>query len=103
MASLIRTTVFGQAMRLVSNNKMFRYPDELDPLLWNNWIEQNEPANAQSAKEQINGTSPKYPHKSGVDHRNDNPAREENVLLVGWYGVNDLEASSATCSVLCYC
>lgn len=98
MESFIRTTVFGQAVRLASRNRLLRYPDELDPSLWKKWTEKTEPAPEQSAEKQEKHVS-STPVNKGED-LNCMSAGEGKVLLVGWYGINDPEASSSTRSSL---
>ena len=100
MESLIRNTVFGQAVRLASGNRLLRYPDELDPSLWKKCIEQTEPAPGQSAEDQMKSTGSRSTHATERDDLNGMSAGEEKVLLVGWYGLNDPEASSSIRSIL---
>jgi DHA1 family multidrug resistance protein-like MFS transporter len=102
MESFVRTTVFGQAVRLASRNRLLRYPDELDPSLWKKWNEKTEPVPEQSAEEQEKHVSSTLPVTKG-DALNCISAGEGKVLLVGWYGINDPEASNSTRSSLHYC
>lgn len=40
MQDLVRDTVFGQLVRLISRNKLLKYPDELDSSLWRQFIQE---------------------------------------------------------------
>ena len=100
MEALIRTTVFGQAVRLASGNRLLQYPDELDPSLWKKCIEQTEPASGKSAEDQMKSTGSRSTHATERDDRNRMSAGEEKMLLVRWYGLNDPEANSSIRSLL---
>lgn len=42
MIELIRDTAFGQLVRLVSGNKLFQYPEEIDPSIWTRFIDEEK-------------------------------------------------------------
>lgn len=42
MIELIRDTAFGQLVRLVSGNKVFQYPEEIDPSIWTRFIDEEK-------------------------------------------------------------
>lgn len=95
MTFQFHTTTFGQIIRLLSRNKVFQYPDEIDPLLWKRFLRQD-------ASEHINGSSESSSKKEATENgapengvlHNDEP----DILLVEWYGPDDPEVSHFTSS-----
>ena len=112
-----RDTVFGQVVRLLSKNRLLRFPDELNPTLWKQCVEQDPSAASSTSGEldglpasgdhiaadvsvrgekcQKQGTGMSSAHGSGdrqVMH-DGNPSREKTtgVRLVDWYGPGDQE------------
>lgn len=86
MASLLRDSSFGQIVRLLSANKLFRFPDEVDPSLSTKF----------AAAAPLNG------REGGVVHsasRSERPSEEEQQeayddgdnYVVDWYGEADPE------------
>jgi DHA1 family multidrug resistance protein-like MFS transporter len=51
MATQFRDTACGQLIRLLSNKKLLRYPDELDPTMWKKFTHQH------SSTEELVGSS----------------------------------------------
>jgi DHA1 family multidrug resistance protein-like MFS transporter len=70
----LESTIFGQLVRLLSRGKLLRYPDEIDPSLWEKAVSRDSPDNSNGERE-----------KEEDDGR--------SVLLVGWYGPDDPEVS----------
>jgi len=88
MKGLIRTSVFGQLARLVSNNSIFNYPDEVDGELWKVFLEQGDAA-VLSTKEKENNNERGHIPASGYEST---PIRENfETTIVGWYGTDDPE------------
>lgn len=88
MAFQFHTTTFGQLVRLLSRNKVFQYPDEIDQLLWKRFLRQD-------ASEYMNGPG-RGPSKNEATEGGDNTAfhdSEQEILLVEWYGPDDPEVS----------
>ncbi|KAM0523086.1 hypothetical protein ACHAPE_001578, partial [Trichoderma viride] len=88
MAFQFHTTTFGQLVRLLSGNKVFQYPDEIDPFLWKRFLHQD-------ASEHMNGPG-QSPSKNeatedGVLENNILHDGEQEILLVEWYGPDDPE------------
>ncbi len=89
-----RTTIFGQLVRLLSGNKLFQYPDEIDPSLWKRAIHQDslEPPEApatgadKAAQDGVDGV----PHNALVQRDGG-----QDSILVDWYGPDDLEVRSS--------
>ena len=117
MNSHFRDTVFGQAVRLLSRNKLLKYPDELDPTLWKQCVQKDTTAASSTSGEhdglvgsrdhisadisdggekgKKQGTGKTAAHGSGDTqalHQCD-PSHESTigVRLVDWYGPDDPE------------
>lgn len=93
MAFRFHTTTFGQLVRLLSRNKVFQYPDEIDPLLWKRLFRQD-------ALEHMDGSG-REPSKNettedGIPQNTAFHDGEQEVLLVEWYGPDDPEVSHFT-------
>ncbi|KAK8068657.1 MFS general substrate transporter [Apiospora saccharicola] len=91
MSSLhLQSTMFGQLMRLASGNRLFKYPDEIDPSLWKQAVQPNESVQSDQSRE------PSTPsNKEDLpDHvsPNEHPDGSGDVVLVDWYGPDDPEA-----------
>jgi hypothetical protein len=52
-----RDTVFGQAVRLLSGNRLLKFPDELDPTLWKQCIQRDAMAASSTSEENISLSS----------------------------------------------
>lgn len=108
----LQSTIFGQLVRWVSRNGMFKYPDEIDPSLWKSAVQQTtsqEPQQSHQAQEPEGSNG----HTSGSE-RGKQKAEAQNgdvekngqsttprddgpdVLVVGWYGPDDPEASDSS-------
>ncbi|KAI1200247.1 MFS general substrate transporter [Nemania serpens] len=82
----IQSTVFGQFVRLISRNGIFRYPDEIDPSLWEQAVGQDAPSPQREQALRVDGGIDKEEQRSaGVAE--DAP----EALIVGWYGPADPE------------
>ena len=88
MAFQFHTTTFGLLMRLLSGNKIFQYPDEIDPLLWKKFLRQDtsEHANDSGGGSSKNEADENSALQDTVVHDGDN-----EILLVEWYGPDDPE------------
>lgn len=77
VADLIRDSPFGHIVRLVTRKKYFQYPEEKDPNLWKNYVNQE---------------------KSGyvAHHGNTSPPEEEVDGLREARGVRDREGSESS-------
>lgn len=75
-------------MRLLSGNKIFQYPDEIDALLWKKFLRQNtsEQTNDSGRGLSKNGADEQSVLQNTVIHDGEN-----EVLLVEWYGPEDPE------------
>lgn len=45
MSELIRDTVFGHAVRFITNGRVLQYAEEKDPSLWKQYLDRNETKN----------------------------------------------------------
>ncbi|KAF4622684.1 hypothetical protein G7Y89_g14345 [Cudoniella acicularis] len=68
MTTQFRDTKFGHLARFLSRNKLFQYPDEIDPSLWKMPLQQNKASAITGVVE------------DGKD-----------IYLVDWYGPDDPE------------
>lgn len=82
MTTQIRDTQFGRLVRVLSQRKIFQYPDEIDPSLFKSAVEQG----AVGGSEQKDlGSGP------DAESTCDGLETGTQVQLVGWYGDNDPE------------
>ncbi|TVY91629.1 Caffeine resistance protein [Lachnellula willkommii] len=99
MAWHLQGTIFGQAMRLVSGNKFFRYPDEIDPSLWKKAIQNDTPDETPEQSGVVAADSEKGMDREAQSSSSQNQELQDDtekvskkdVLLVGWYGPHDPE------------
>jgi hypothetical protein len=80
----IQSTIFGQLVRLVSCNKIFRYPDEIDPSLWQKAVERDNSQHLQQRTEKI----------AHVDKQEQEIGGSSEALVITWYGPEDPEVRS---------
>ncbi|KAI0406757.1 MFS general substrate transporter [Xylaria palmicola] len=83
IAFFLRTTTFGELARLLSDNRILPYPDEVDSSLLKKSIrrEDTEQSNKQSVEKEKGQTR-------GTQSPN---GKKEEILLVDWYGPDDPE------------
>jgi DHA1 family multidrug resistance protein-like MFS transporter len=112
MNNRFRDTVFGQVVRLLSRNRLLKFPNELDPTLWKQCVQRDATAASSSSEDHsgisdhtvagVNGCGEKSQrqgadstslHKSGDKHslHQGDPSHEKtpNFVLVDWYGLDD--------------
>lgn len=92
----IQSTIFGQLVRYVTANKVFQYPDEINPLLWKAATHESCSQHArQFSQDHANGAD-NEPKNNGddagtrgqqIDSGEDGP----DTLVVCWYGPDDEE------------
>jgi DHA1 family multidrug resistance protein-like MFS transporter len=115
----LQSTIFGQIVRIVSRNGKLKYPDEIDPSLWKGALQgdpSQEPHQSQQSCErqhpdgQTDGPEKgmqTYGAQSGDIERSGQlispTANPSDVVVVGWYGPDDPEASDFTASNVTYC
>jgi DHA1 family multidrug resistance protein-like MFS transporter len=102
MTTQFRDTQFGHLVRLASGNKLFLYPDEIDPSLWKRSVQRSKnplPAlsgDQHSGLEKPQDTSDST-NASAKDFDTQNDALNhtieigEGIYLVDWYGPDDPE------------
>ncbi|KAI0467764.1 MFS general substrate transporter [Xylaria cf. heliscus] len=83
IAFFLRTTTFGELARLLSGNKIFPYPDEIDSSLLKKSIRRGD-------SEQSKGSVTKSEKGEGQELTTHN-GNDEEILLVHWYGPDDPE------------
>ncbi|RYP11236.1 hypothetical protein DL764_000192 [Monosporascus ibericus] len=117
MAAQFRDTAFGQLVRLLSNRRLFRYPDEINPSIWEKSLQTDD-----STDRDLNGSTqedsttrncePEQKKKSARrddiatpaprDEKPNGPRTDglgtarlvedgKDVYLVDWYGADDPE------------
>lgn len=94
MAFRFHTTTFGQLVRLLSGNKVFQYPDEIDPLLWKRFLRQDAFKHMNGSH---NGSNKMEAMEDGAPENTVLHDGEQEILLVEWYGLDDPEVSHFTC------
>lgn len=93
MSFQFHTTTFGQLVRLLSGNRVFQYPDEIEPLLWKRFLRQD-------ALEYTNDSG-REPNKNeiaedGIPQNTVFYDDNQEILLVDWYGPDDPEVRDFT-------
>lgn len=91
----VQSTIFGKLMRLVSRNKVFQYPDEVDPSSWKNAIQEDPtqlPRQTSPSTVDLVKASGKEAQNGAVHEQQQARKREKcDVTIVGWYGPDDPE------------
>ena len=105
MAWQLRSTIFGQAMRLLSGRKFFRYADEIDPSLWKKAVqlytnEQRSIVADITNKEAPDGYENPSP-QSQARQTDREKFGKQDILVVGWYGPDDPEVRFSVLLLLC--
>jgi len=114
MAELIRDTVLGHFLRLVTGNKVLLYEEEKNPELWKKYVHEEKsgnmakhgqptPPNDEKLEEQDTDDSQARSTSSGstvvdrdqqvneVSGKRVDPEKGRDVHLVDWYGPDDPE------------
>ncbi|KAK9775980.1 putative Major facilitator superfamily (MFS) profile domain-containing protein [Seiridium cardinale] len=116
MRELLRDTVFSHTLRLITGGKVFKYPEELDPSIWEKYVHSEKSANIArhgqteapkpSSQEKLaDGGRDESPNSrdssaTAVDHdtvvngersRHVDPEKGKDYYIVDWYGPNDPE------------
>jgi MFS transporter, DHA1 family, multidrug resistance protein len=109
-----RDTAFGQAVRLLSRNRLLKFPDELDPTLWKKCVQRYATAISSTSEKhddlgdhtavgvnnggertqgQGDDTTPIHgPGDKPSLHQGDSShERTTHFILVDWYGPDDQE------------
>jgi DHA1 family multidrug resistance protein-like MFS transporter len=103
MTTQLRDTQFGHLVRILSNNRLFRYPDEIEPLLWK-----------KRTSPQLDGQYDETEILEGLDDSNHTSTKDfdlqnpnlnhvvdggKDIHLVDWFGKDDPEVCSSFYSV----
>lgn len=126
MENYIRDTVFGDTVRLLSNNKLLKFPDEKDPKSWKQFLHEEPIAPTSTSEKETNlassannqtdsaakqtGNVLESPpagrsseHASSCEeavnsgHTLNNAAQD--VILIDWYGPSDPEVCITSSSL----
>jgi DHA1 family multidrug resistance protein-like MFS transporter len=103
MASRFHSTIFGQLVRALSGNKYFRYPDEIDPSLWKKAVQSPSPEEEKGEENNDNNDPTMKEAGAGAgaqDLASTNHIVDDgkDILVVGWYGQDDLEVRTLVCA-----
>lgn len=117
----MQSTIFGQIVRWVARNGIFKYPDEIDPYLWKSAIQRRPSQELQQSRQSreperisghIDGPERKMQKAEALNEDVEKMEQStmprygpQDVLVVGWYGPDDPEASdpdgpNMTCSLV---
>lgn len=116
----MQSTIFGQLVRWVLRNGSFKYPDEIDPFLWKSAVQRRPSQELQQSHQsrkpersgQIDGSQRKMQTGEALNKDVETVQKStlprygpQDVLVVGWYGPDDPEASdpdgpNMTCSLV---
>ncbi|KAH7317121.1 major facilitator superfamily domain-containing protein [Stachybotrys elegans] len=79
----LRSSVFGQLVRLVTRNRYFKYPDEIDHTLWTASLPNQPTTNPSESTGVVEGRQ--------IETRKADQADDGGDQIVGWYGPDDPE------------
>lgn len=113
MRELIRESIFGQTIRLVTKRNFLQYPEELDPSMWKQYIDyeksgrpalrsvslparrasdeesEDERKRSVDAEKEGNDSETHSPTRTNQTDATTDPENGKDTLLVTWYGPND--------------
>jgi DHA1 family multidrug resistance protein-like MFS transporter len=95
----MESTIFGQLVRHVSGNRIFRYPDEIDCcFLWTSATQRDcsQPAQPISPEnnEAPNDLEKEEQNVAASQHQTEGRENGSDLLVVDWYGPDDPEVNS---------
>jgi DHA1 family multidrug resistance protein-like MFS transporter len=109
MSTQIRETQFGLLIRSLSSNKLFQYPDEVDPSIWMKSLQRNTTSISTPPGEHV-GSSEKLRDRANSTNSIENVDRQtvdilhpspgqamqdgKDIYIVDWYGPDDPEVLS---------
>ncbi len=97
MTTQLRDTQFGHLLRFLSGNKLFRYPDEIDPSLWKKSLQRDTTSTSTRSGKQTNASAQDLDTQNGdLQDRSGTHVVEDgkDIYLVDWYGPDDPEVSA---------
>lgn len=120
MAGLIRDTVFGHFVRLITKHRYLQYAEERDPKLWKQYLDREQTKNMalygntngpsedeKSEKEGVNtpsgdssettveGEEREQQLSSTITGQAIDPEKGRDVTMVTWFGDNDPEVCTS--------
>ena len=120
MAELMRDTVFGHFVRLITKRRYFQYAEERDPKLWKQYLDREQTknmalygnTNAPSEEENLEKEGVNTPSEESSEARAEeedhehqlsstitgqviDPEKGRDVTMVTWFGDNDPEVRSS--------
>jgi len=72
VADLVRDSIFGQLVRLITRNKVFQYPEERDPSLWQKYV------NAEKSGNMASYGQPEPPQDDEKEEDNESQTRRQS-------------------------
>lgn len=88
MTTQLRDTEFGHLVRLLTNNKVLQYPDEVDSAKWQAVLAAKVNAHGSSEASQA------HPISKAPDGKLENG--KETAFVVDWYSPDDSEVRDCT-------
>ena len=120
MAELIRDTVFGHFVRLITNHRCLQYAEERDPKLWKQYLDREQTKNMALYGNTNGPSEDEKPEKEGVNTPSGessetkveeeereqqlsstitgqaiDPEKGRDVTMVTWFGDNDPEVRTS--------
>ena len=120
MTELMRDTVFGHFVRLITKHRYFQYAEERDPKLWKQYLDREQtrnmalhgntngpPIDDNSEKEIVNtpsdvssdarvgGEEPEQQLSSTITGQVIDPEKGRDVTMVTWFGDKDPEVRTS--------
>ena len=114
MTDLIRDTVFGHFVRLITNGRFFQYAEEKDSSLWKQYIDREQtrnmamvgnPEGMEPDEKKDQGASSEESSQTRAEEQNQlhstltgqrvDPEKGRDATMVTWFGDNDPEVRSS--------
>lgn len=101
MSTQFRDTHFGHLIRYLSGKRALRYPDEVNPLIWEKRIHPFVRSECSKPQENQNSPHDTAANVSDIQDSTFYSLREleghQEIILVEWYGPDDPEVGSFLC------
>ena len=110
MTDLVRDTVFGHFVRLITNGRFFQYAEEKDPSLWKQYIDREQtrnmamvgnPEGVEPDEKKDQGASSEESSQTRTEEQNQlhstltgqkvDPEKGRDATMVTWFGDSDPE------------
>ncbi|UPL00555.1 hypothetical protein LCI18_011489 [Fusarium solani-melongenae] len=94
MSAYVGDTVFGQLVRLLSKRQLLKFPDEINPKIYEQFVERHTDSSSDSKfpeKEEGNKTSQHSGQNAEIPDERGLRQNVTGIVLVDWYGKDDSE------------